>query len=295
MLQYVNPMAINCWALARFVPGIRTVGLCHSVQGTARDLAHDIGVEIAEIRYLCAGINHMAFYLSFERQRADGTREDLYPAIRDVLEHGRVPGDNRVRYEVLRHFGYFVTESSEHFAEYVPWFIKRDRPDLIDEFNIPLDEYIRRCERNIETWQAEEAALLAGDDAPIERSHEYASRIIMAEITGLPTVINGNVANHGLIDNLPDGCCVEVPCLVDHNGIQPVRVGRLPPHLAALMQTNINVQALTVEALATGRKDHVRHAAMLDPHTAAELSMAEIAGLVDELLDAHAGWLPDLA
>jgi len=294
MLQYVNPMAIVCGALARMVPEVRTIGLCHSVQGTAKELAQDIGVPVEEIRYVCAGINHMAFYLTFQRRRRDGSIEDLYPFIRKVADAQREPDWNRVRYEVLRHFGYFVTESSEHFAEYTPWFIKRDRPDLIERFNIPLDEYIRRCEVQNDRWQEQEKALVSGGAIEVRRSSEYASRIMVAELTGAPIVVNGNVANRGYIDNLPPDVCVEVPCLVDHNGVQPVRVGRLPPQLAAMMQTNINVQELTVEALVTGRKDHVRHAAMLDPHTAAELSLDEIATLVDDLLAAHEGWLPEL-
>lgn len=294
MLQYVNPMAINCLALNRFAPEVRTVGLCHSVQGTAKELAEDIGVPIDEIRYRCAGINHMAFYLSFERLLPDGRTEDLYPRIRSVLDTGKVPDWNRVRYEVFKHFGHFVTESSEHFAEYVPWFIKRHRPDLIEQFNIPLDEYIRRCEKQIGEWGQQEQALLAGEGLKICRSHEYASQIIEAELTGKPTLINGNVMNTGLIANLPEGACVEVPCVVDHNGIQPTRIGNLPVGLAALMQTNINVQTLTVEALASGRREHVKQAAMLDPHTAAELSLDEIDTLVDELIEAHQGWLPHL-
>jgi alpha-galactosidase len=294
MLQYVNPMAIVCAALARIVPQVRAIGFCHSVQGTAKELASDIDVPAEEVRYLCAGINHMAFYLTLERRRADGTIEDLYPLIRKVADERREPDWNRVRYEVFRHFGYFVTESSEHFAEYTPWFIKRDRPDLIERFNIPLDEYLRRCERQTVRWQEQEQALVGGAAIEVGRSSEYASRIMAAELSGAPIVVNGNVANRGHIDNLPQDACVEVPCLVDHNGVQPVRVGRLPPQLAALMQTNINVQELTVEALVTGRKDHVRHAAMLDPHTAAELSLDEIATLVDDLLAAHEGWLPEL-
>jgi alpha-galactosidase len=294
MLQYVNPMAIVCAALARIVPQVRTIGLCHSVQGTAKELASDIDVPAEEVRYLCAGINHMAFYLTLERRRADGTIEDLYPLIRKVADGRREPDWNRVRYEVFRHFGYFVTESSEHFAEYTPWFIKRDRPDLIERFNIPLDEYLRRCERQNVRWQEQEQALVGGAAIEVRRSSEYASRIMAAELTGAPIVVNGNVANRGYIENLPQEACVEVPCLVDHNGVQPVPVGRLPPQLAALIQTNINVQELTVEALVTGRKDHVRHAAMLDPHTAAELSLDEIATLVDDLLAAHDGWLPEL-
>lgn len=287
LLNYVNPMAMLCWALSRATP-IKTVGLCHSVQGTAEQLANDIGVPIEEIDYLCAGINHMAFYLRFERNG-----EDLYPRIQQVIDEGRVPDWNRVRYEMFRRLGYFVTESSEHFAEYTPWFIKRDRPDLIERFNIPLDEYLRRCERQIDGWEALRREL-EDEGKPIThtRSHEYGSGIIHSIETGTPRVVYGNVQNTGLIDNLPPGCCVEVPCLVDANGVQPVHVGALPPHLAALMQTNINVQALTVEAALTGKREHIYHAAMLDPHTAAELDLDQIWSLVDDLLDAHADWLP---
>jgi alpha-galactosidase len=292
MLQYVNPMAINCAALARVVPEVRTVGLCHSVQGTAAQLARDIDVPIDDIRYLCAGINHMAFYLTFERRLADGSVEDLYPRIRRVLDEGRVPDWNRVRYEVFRHFGYFVTESSEHFAEYVPWFIKRDRPDLIEKFNIPLDEYIRRCEVQIARWTAQEKELTSGARVEVKPTHEYAAGIIAAELTGAPMVFNGNVTNRGHVTNLPDGCCVEVPCLVDHNGVQPVGVGALPPQLAAMIRTNVNVQELTVEAIVTGDRDYAKHAAMLDPHTAAELSLDEISSLVDALFEAHGSWIP---
>ncbi len=290
-LQYVNPMAMNCWAINRATP-IKTIGLCHSVQGTAEQLARDINVPLEEINYLCAGINHMAFYLRFERKTADGV-EDLYPKIRQVVADGRIPDWNRVRYEMFQRLGYFVTESSEHFAEYVPWFIKRDRPDLIAQFNIPLDEYITRCENQIAAWD-QMRAVFESQDIPlaVERSHEYGATIIHSLVTGTPRVVYGNVANEGLIDNLPPGCCVEVPCLVDKNGIQPTRIGSLPPHLAALMQTNINVQALTVEAALTGKREHIYHAAMLDPHTAAELDLAQIWALVDDLIAAHGEWLP---
>jgi alpha-galactosidase len=286
-LQYVNPMAINCWAISRASP-INTVGLCHSVQHTASELARDIGVPLEEIDYRCAGINHMAFYLTFARNG-----EDLYPLIRQVAAAGREPASNRVRYELLRRLGYFVTESSEHFSEYVPWFIKRDRPDLIERFNIPLDEYIARCEKQLAGWEQLRASLETSDEPiAVRRSAEYGSQIIHAMHTGQPQVIYGNVPNHGLIDNLPDGCCVEVPCLVDRNGVQPTRVGALPPQLAALVQTNINVQALTVEAALTGKREHIYHAAMLDPHTAAELSLDQIWSLVDDLMAAHGDWLP---
>lgn len=288
LLNYVNPMAMNCWAINK-ATSIKSVGLCHSVQGTAEQLARDIGVPFEEINYLCAGINHMAFYLRFER-----SGEDLYPRIRQVIADNRVPDWNRVRYEVLKHLGYFATESSEHLSEYLPWFIKRDRADLIDAYNIPLDEYITRCENQIKAWEVMRGYL--EDDSvklTVERTHEYGSYIIHSMETGTPRVIYGNVANDHLIDSLPVGCCVEVPCLVDQNGIQPTRIGPLPPQLAALMQTNINVQALTVEAALTRRREHIYHAAMLDPHTAAELDLNQIHDLVDDLLVAHGDWLPE--
>ncbi|MCO6452496.1 MAG: alpha-glucosidase/alpha-galactosidase [Caldilineales bacterium] len=293
LLNYVNPMAMLCWAMSR-ASDIRTVGLCHSVQGTAKDLAADLGIPADEINYLCAGINHMAFYLRFEHNG-----RDLYPALKEVGEAGsygaRYKGlPDHVRYEMLRRTGYFVTESSEHFSEYVPWFIKRDRPDLIERYEIPLDEYIERCELQINLWEYQKSLYEKGE-APItvERSHEYGSGIIHSMETGEPRVVYGNVANHGLIDNLPQGCCVEVPCLVDKNGIQPTKIGSLPPHLAALMRTNINVQELTVEAALMGKREHIYHAAMLDPHTAAELDLDQIWHLVDDLIEAHGDWLPE--
>jgi alpha-galactosidase len=292
-LQYVNPMAMNTWAINR-ASKIKTVGLCHSVQGTAEGLAEDIGVPYDEINYICAGINHMAFYLRFERHG-----EDLYPELRKVAEaksYGRRYRDlaDHVRYEVLRRTGYFVTESSEHFSEYVPWFIKRDRSDLIEQYEIPLDEYITRCELQIAAWESAKAALESGelDEVRHERSHEYGSLIIHSMETGMPRVVYGNVANRGLIDNLPQGCCVEVPCLVDKNGLQPTKIGMMPPQLAALQQTNINVQSLVVEAALTGKREHIYHAAMLDPHTAAELSLEQIWSLVDDLIEAHGDMMP---
>jgi alpha-galactosidase len=288
-LNYVNPMAMNCWAMSRATT-IKTVGLCHSVQGTAEQLADDIGVDFHDINYIAAGINHMAFYLKFEK---DG--QDLYPAIQKVLNEKRAPDWNLVRYEIYKRFGYFVTESSEHFAEYTPWFIKRDRPDLIEEFNIPLDEYIRRCENQIAGWHQLREDLIT-NDLPLEvnRSHEYGSLIIHSMETGQPRVVYGNVANRGLINNLPDGCCVEVPVLVDKSGLQPTKIGNLPPHLAAMMQTNINVQAMTVEAALTGKREHVYHAAAFDPHTAAELSLDQIWNLCDDLIAAHGTMIPPL-
>ncbi len=290
-LNYVNPMAINGWAISR-ASRIKTVGLCHSVQGTAEQLAYDIGVPIEEINYLCAGINHLAFYLRFERKTDKGF-EDLYPHVWQVIEEDRVPSSNRVRYEMLQRLGYFVTESSEHFAEYTPWFIKQDRPDLIERYGIPLDEYPRRCEAQIAGWEALRTYLEDPDTTlAVERTHEYGAYIIHSLETGVPRVIYGNVPNHGLIDNLPPNCIVEVPCLVDWNGIQPTHVGSLPPHLAALIRTNINVQELTVEAALTRKRAHIYHAAMLDPHTGAELDLDQIWNLVDDLIEAHDDWLP---
>jgi alpha-galactosidase len=286
-LNYVNPMAMNCWALNR-ATRVRTIGLCHSVQHTAEELAHDLGLPIEEINYVVAGINHMAFYLRFERNG-----EDLYPEIWRVIGEGRVPDTNRVRYDVFKRLGYFVTESSEHFSEYVPWFIKRNREDLVKEFNIPLDEYPRRCEAQITEWERLRNEL-ENPDAPLEvkRSVEYGSLIIHSLETGIPRVVYGNVANAQLIENLPEGCCVEVPCVVDKNGLQPVHIGMIPPQLAALMQTNINVQALTVEAILEQDPRFIYHAAMLDPHTAAELDLDQIWALVDDLIAAHGEWIP---
>jgi alpha-galactosidase len=284
-------MAMNCMAIDRATT-IKTVGLCHSVQGTAGQLANDIGVPIEEINFVCGGINHMAFYLNFEQKTEKG-RKDLYPEIRKVFDEGRQPEGNKVRYELFNRLGYFVTESSEHFAEYVPWFIKDGREDLIDKLNIPLDEYPRRCVRQIERWH-ELRKELEESDEPIEvtRSHEYGSLIIHSMETGVERVVYGNVPNNGLISNLPDGCCVEVPCLVDKNGLQPTSLGNLPPQLTAMMQTNINVQELTVQAALTRKREHIYHAAMLDPHTAAELDLDQIWNLVDELIDEHGKWLP---
>ncbi len=290
LLNYTNPMAMNCWALSRATP-IKTVGLCHSVQGTAMELARDIGVPYGEITYQAAGINHMAFYLRFERRG-----EDLYPMIRKVVSDGRVPDNNRVRYEMLMRLGYFVTESSEHFAEYTPYFIRRDRPDLIERFNVPLDEYITRCDFMDQLWGTMREFFEGNEPiADVERSHEYGALIIHSIATGKPRVVYGNVPNRGLITNLQDGCCVEVPCLVNGNGIQPTRIGDLPPQLAGLIMTNVNVQSLAVEATLTGKRKHVYHAAMLDPHTAAELTLDEIWQLVDDLLAAHGDMIPRLA
>jgi alpha-galactosidase len=294
LLNYVNPMAMLCMAINQIAPGINMVGLCHSVQGTAEQLAKDLNENVSDIEYFCVGINHMSFYLRFEK-KLNGLNEDLYPRLREIAEKKSMPEDNRVRYEMLKRLGFFVTESSEHFSEYTPWFIKRDRPDLIDEFNIPLDEYITRCEKQISEWD-EQRINLENKNQSIEvcQSHEYAASIINGLENDKEVTINGNVSNDGLIDNLPGNISVEVPCIINRNGIQPVKVGIIPTHLAALMMTNINVQQLTVEAALSGEKKHVYHAAMLDPHTAAELSVDEIWHLVDDLLEAHGGMIPKL-
>jgi len=286
LLQYVNPMVSNCWAIAE-ATSVRAVGLCHSVQHTAGQLARDLGVPAEDLDYLCAGINHVAFYLRLEHGGAD-----VYPRLQQVDP----PDWNRVRYELLRHFGYFVTESSEHFAEYSPWFIKDGRDDLIERFNVPLDEYPRRCEEQIEQWHALRARLERGEDFEIRPSAEYGARIVNAIETGEPFTFNGNVPNTELsLEDFAPEAVVEVPVVADADGLHPQHVGKLPPHLAALIRTNLNVHELVVRAALDRRREHVYHAAMLDPHTGAELSLAEIRELVDELLDAHGKLIPELA
>ena len=306
LLNYVNPMSMLCWAISRSST-IKTIGLCHSVQHTAHQLADDLGIDADTVEFRCAGINHMAFYLDFQ-QRQGKELVDLYPRIAERATIFPMPtrGDversdggfdglsDAVRYEMFKRLGYFVTESSEHFSEYVPWFIKSGRSDLLDKFGIPLDEYPRRCERQIEGWETLRTRL-ENPEARVRvvQSMEYGSGIIHSMETGQSRVVYGNVPNRGIITNLPDDCCVEVPCVVDASGITPTHIGALPPHLAALMQTNINVQSLTVEAALTGKREHVYHAAMFDPHTAAELDLDQIWALVDELLAAHRGMVPE--
>ena len=299
MLQYVNPMAINTWAIAAKYPTVKQVGLCHSVQGTAMELAHDLDIPYSEIRYRSAGINHMAFYLKFEHRQLDGSYRDLYPDLVRAYREGRAPKagwnprcPNKVRYEMLTRLGYFVTESSEHFAEYTPYFIKEGREDLIEQFGIPLDEYPKRCIEQIERWKTTSEEYRKANRIEVKQSREYASDIVNSVWTGEPSVIYGNVKNTGLITSLPEGCAVEVPCLVDASGLQPTYIGDLPPQLTALIRTNINVQELTVAALLTENRDHIYHAAMMDPHTAAELDLDQIWHLVDDLLAAHGDWLP---
>ncbi len=292
LMQYVNPMAINCWAVKQLSPSIRTIGLCHSVQHTAAHLAAALGEDVSDIDYVSAGINHVAFFLKYEKRHSDGRREDLYPRLNALAETGKVPFDDLVRFDALKRLGYFVTESSEHFSEYTSWYIKERRPELVGQLNIPLDEYIRRCEQQIAEWHTLRKDLEGGKPLEVCRSNEYAAGIVHAVTSGSPALVYGNVPNNGLIENLPPECIVEVPCLVDRNGVQPTRIGRIPTQLAAVMRLSVSVQELTVEAALTKKRDRIYQAALLDPHTAAELSPDQIWHLVDDLIEGHGDLLP---
>ena len=301
MLQYVNPMAINTWALAERHPKLRQVGLCHSVQNTVLELSHDLDIDPGSIEYKVAGVNHVAFFLHLHQRMEDGEKRDLYPLLREGYVDGEFPKrpllnrrcPNKVRYEVMQNLGYFCTESSEHLAEYVPWFIKSHRPDLIESFGIPLDEYPKRCEEQIADW-VEQAKHYRGTGViSVEKSHEFAADMMNAAVTGTPFEFYGNLPNNGQIPQLPLRAAVETPCMIDANGITTETVTAIPPQLVALMRTQINVQELTVRALLTENPEHIYHAAMLDPHTAAELDLGQIRAMVNELLIAHGDWLPD--
>ncbi len=299
MLNYVNPMAANCWAVSE-ATGRPLVGLCHSVQGTSEMLAKWIQVPYDEVVFFCAGINHQAWFLEFRRGQ-----EDLYPQIRAAANRKDIYGQEPVRIDLMKYFGYFVTELSGHASEYVPYF--RKNTYMVDHELSPRFEnsedlwfdfgrtggYLRHCQRQALDVQREYQDLIEGVSAlPAARTHEYGSRIIEAVETHRPVRINGNVPNDGLIDNLPDGCCVEVPCLVDGNGVQPVRVGALPPQLAGLNRTNVNVQEMIVEAALTGDIDAVHQAVMLDPLSAAVCTLPQIHDMVEEMLENQAQWLP---
>jgi len=286
-LNYTNPMAVLTNVMNTY-GGIKTVGLCHSVQVCVPWLFHDLGIDNEGVSAKIAGINHMAWLLEVTRNG-----EDLYPEIKRLaLEKQKTKHTDMVRYELMFKFGYYVTESSEHNAEYHPYFIKKQYPELIEKYNIPLDEYPRRCINQIEGWKNMREQLVNNQHIEHHRTHEYASYIFDAMETGTPFKLGGNVMNTGLITNLPRNACVEVPCFVDRNGVTPTYVGDLPPQLAALNLTNINTQLLTIEAAITGKKEHIYHAAMLDPHTAAELSLDDIVSLCDDLIEAHGDWLP---
>ncbi len=286
-LNYTNPMAVLTNIMLK--EGIKTIGLCHSVQVCASELLEALELPTDRIQAKIAGINHMAWLLEITR---DG--EDLYPEIKKrAKEKQKTTHDDMVRFELMDKFGYYVTESSEHNAEYHPYFIKSQYPELIEKFNIPLDEYPRRCVNQIEDWQHMRDDIVNNQNLTHERSHEYGSYIIEAMETNKPFKIGGNVLNTGgLISNLPENTVVEVPCLVDASGIAPTYVGELPEQLAALNRTNINTQLLTIEAALTQKKEKIYQAAMLDPHTASELSMDDIISLCDDLIEAHGDWLP---
>lgn len=310
LINYANPMAMSCWYLDRL--GIATVGLCHSVQGTSRMLARHLDVPYAEVNYLCAGINHQAWFLRFER---DG--KDVYPRLREVMRADHLPrretaslatdhgdhsdagrgasvyegGQERVRTEIMDAFGYFHTESSHHASEYLPYF--RKNPAMVRDFIPRRWDYYDICAAHDE--QGATGELLAKLKEELAPSVEYGAAIVDSMETGTPRVVYGNVANRGLIANLPEGCCVELPCLVDRNGVQPTVIGNLPPQCAAVNRTNVGVQELAVEAALTGSREHIDHAVMLDPLTGALMTLDQARRMVDELLAAEARWLPQFA
>ena len=286
LLNYTNPMAMLTGAILRATP-IRTVGLCHSVQVCAGDLCRELDLPDDNLRWKISGINHQGWLLEISRNG-----EDLYPEIKRRAELPEYWKKDAVRFELMKRFGYYVTESSEHSSEYVPWLIKSKAPELIDRFHIPLDEYPRRCVKQIAEWGSMKESLLRDEPLAHSRGHEYASYIFDASLTGRAYTFGGNVLNAGLIPNLPDGCCVEVLCVADSSGITPTYAGELPPQCAALTRTNVNVQELTIEAALTGRRDHIYQAALLDPHTAAELTVDEIVSMCDDLIAAHGEYLP---
>ena len=291
-LNYTNPMSILSGYMQRYTK-VKTIGLCHSVQSCSRDLLKSLGMEdkLEGRKELIAGINHMGWLL--EIQDKDGN--DLYPEIRRraAEKNANEKHSDMVRFEYIKNFGYYCTESSEHNAEYNCFYIKSKYPELIEKYNIPLDEYPRRCVNQIAGWKAEKERILDNGQITHERSGEYASYIMESIVTGNPYKIGGNVLNTGLIDNLPADACVEVPCLIDGKGIHPCHVGKLPVQLAAMNMTNINAQLLTINAAVTKKREDIYMAAMLEPHTAAELSIDEIKAMVDELIEAHGDYMKD--
>lgn len=291
-LNYTNPMAILSGYMQRYTD-VKTVGLCHSVQVCTSDLLKHLDMEdkLEGRTEKIAGINHMAWLLEIK----DKDGNDLYPEIKKRAEEKNrtEKHDDMVRFEYIKRFGYYCTESSEHNAEYNSFFIKNKYPELIDRYNIPLDEYPRRCIKQIKEWNEDRDKILNNGKIEHERSHEYASYIMEAIVTNTPYTIGGNVLNNDLIDNLPNEACVEVPCLVDGSGVTPCKVGKLPEQLAAMNRTNINPQLLTIKAAVTKKRDDIYQAAMLDPHTAAELSIDDIVKMCDELIEAHGIYMKD--
>lgn len=291
-LNYTNPMSILTGYMQRFT-NIKTVGLCHSVQVCSENLLKSLNMEnkLDGRKELIAGINHMAWLLEIY----DKSGNDLYPEIKNRAQqkNNSEKHDDMVRYEYIKHLGYYCTESSEHNSEYNPFFIKSKYPELIEKFNIPLDEYPRRCVEQIEKWEKEKENILQNGEVSHTRSKEYASYIMESIVTNTPYKIGGNVINTGLIDNLPKEACVEVPCLVDAMGIHPTHVGNLPTQLAAMNMSNINVQLLTIEAAITKDRQKIYQAAMMDPHTSSELSIDDIIKMCDELIAAHGDFMKD--
>ena len=285
-LNYTNPMAMLTGYMQRYTR-IKTIGLCHSVQGCSRGLLESLDMKdkLEGRREKIAGINHMGWLLEI----TDKDGNDLYPEIRRRAKEKNASGKHwdMVRYDYIDKLGYYCTESSEHNAEYNPFYIKAGREDLIEKFNIPLDEYPRRCVNQIANWQKQYEELMSGGKVEHKRSQEYASYIMEAIYTDKPYKIGGNVLNRGLIPNLPYDACVEVPCLVDGAGINPTYVGPLPTQLAAMNSSNIYCQMLTIEAAHTMDKTKIYQAAMMDPHTGAQLSTDEIVAMCDELFEAH--------
>ncbi len=290
-LNYTNPMAMLSGYMQRYT-GVNTVGLCHSVQTCSEDLFNQLGMQdkLEGRRELIAGINHMGWLLEI----ADKDGNDLYPEIKSKIQEKIDDPDftNKVRLEYIKHFGYYCTESSEHNAEYNMFYIKSRYPELIEKYNIPLDEYPRRCVNQIAGWKKEYAELLENGVKEHKRSNEYASHIMESVVTNTPYKIGGNVINNGFITNLPADACVEVPCLVDGKGVHGTYVGALPVQCAAMNMTNINVQLLTIEAAKTRKLEHIYQAAMLDPHTGSELDIDTIKKMVDDLIEAHGDYLP---
>ena len=291
-LNYTNPMAMLTGYMLRYT-GVKTVGLCHSVQVCVESLLKEIGMtdKLEGHRSQIAGINHMAWLLDLR----DKDGNDIYPEVKTRIDARIAAPDcyNKVRLEYIKHFGYYCTESSEHNAEYNMFYIKSKYPELIERYNIPLDEYPRRCINQIAAWKEDYKNMCENGVKAHDRSREYASHIMEAVVTNTPYQIGGNVLNTGrLITNLPEEACVEVPCLVNGNGINPCYVGALPVQCAAMNMTNINVQLLTLEAARTRKKEHIYQAAMLDPHTGSELDIDTIKKMVDELIEVHGNWMP---
>ncbi|MEA2710436.1 MAG: alpha-galactosidase [Phycisphaerales bacterium] len=287
LLNYSNPMSMNMQTIAR-TSNVRGVGLCHSVQGTFDRLMNYIGERPSDVAFLCAGINHMAFYLKLEK---DGV--DLYPRLFDAMNRPEVYNTNKVRFELMRRLGYFVTESSEHNAEYNPWFIPRGR-EVIQRHDVPIDEYLRRCDAIVDEFERMKTFARSDEHMDVQRSHEYGSTIVHSVATGAPSVVYGNMPNNGVISNLPKSAIVEAPTVVDRNGCQHTTVGELPPQLIAYMQPHVSQHELFIRAALEGRRDHVYQAAMFDPLTAATLSLDQIVEMCDELIAAHGDLLPKL-